>query len=94
MTPAAEARVRAAVAELADALVAALLDAEAGRPDGPPRLLSLAEAADRAGIGRSTLYAAIGAVGDGRLHTVKLGRRRLVPETALAEFLARAERRS
>jgi excisionase family DNA binding protein len=88
MTPTAEARVREAV----DALAAALLDAirEQARPvaEGPERLLSIPEAADLAGLGRSALYDLIGR---GELRTLKVGRRRLVPASAIAELAARAD---
>lgn len=82
----------AAVRQAADALAAALLDAirEQARPADPPeRLLSMAEAAHVAGLGRSALYSLISR---GELRTLKVGRRRLVPASALAELAARAAR--
>ncbi len=87
MTPTAEARVREAV----DALAAALLDAlrEQGHPvaEGPERLLSIPEAAALAGLGRSALYALIGR---GELRSLKVGRRRLVPASAIRELVERS----
>lgn len=83
MTPIAEARVRAAVAELADALLAAL-DERDERRDTPPRLLSVAEAAAALGIGRSAAYAELSV---GRLASVKVGRRRLVPAAAIERYI-------
>lgn len=81
MTPAAELAIRVAVAELADALIAAIGEPQAqGAPD---RLYSVTEAAQRLGIGRTRLYAEIGA---GRVRSVRSGRRRLVPSSALLEF--------
>lgn len=77
-------RLVAAVAELVEALRADL-QATMAAPDGPDRLLSIPEAADALGIGRSALYGEIGA---GRLRTVKVGRRRLVPSSAIAERIA------
>lgn len=63
-------------------------------PNGPLRegdlddgCLSVAGAAGFAGVGRTTLYAAITA---GALATVKVGRRRLVPRRALVRWLAGA----
>ncbi len=45
----------------------------------------LAEAAAQLGIGRSKLYSEIAA---GRLRTVAIGRRRLVPRSELERYLA------
>jgi excisionase family DNA binding protein len=78
VTPAAEARIRAAAAELAEALVAAVAAQEcAPRPE---RLLSIAEAAELAGVGRTALYQAM-ARGDVR--SVRIGRRRLIPASSI-----------
>jgi excisionase family DNA binding protein len=74
-------RVAAAVAELVDALRAEIADA-ARHPD-VERLLSIAEAAETLGISRTALYSAIES---GRLRSVKVGRRRLIPASALAEL--------
>jgi excisionase family DNA binding protein len=77
-----EAAVRAAV----DALVAAILAAATPEAaDAPDRLLSVDEAAALLGIGRSRLYDEIAAA---RVRSVKVGRRRLVPSGAIAEFIA------
>jgi excisionase family DNA binding protein len=87
MTPQAEARVRQAV----DALAAALLDAiREAQPvaEGPERLFSVAAAAAVTGLGRSSVYELIGR---GELRTLKVGRRRLVPASAIAELAARAD---
>ncbi len=84
MTAEHEVRVREAVAELADALLAAMRAAEAG--PGPDRLLSVNEAAEMLGIGRSALYAELAA---GRLRSLKIGRRRVVPSGAIAEYVRR-----
>ena len=85
MTTDHEAAVREAVQALASALLAAVRADEAG-PTGPDRLLSVDEAARHLGIGRSALYGELAA---GRLRSLKVGRRRLVPSGALVEFVAR-----
>lgn len=85
----AEARVRAAVDELAAALLAL---ARAGRPEHDPaavELLGVAEFARRAGIGRSTTYIA---VADGSLRSLKVRGRRLIPASELARLAAGAGR--
>ncbi|WP_063129353.1 helix-turn-helix domain-containing protein [Nocardia fusca] len=43
-------------------------------------------ACQRLGIGRSGLY---DLMNSGELHSVKIGRRRLVPESAIADYIAR-----
>jgi excisionase family DNA binding protein len=53
------------------------------------RLLSLDEAAERLGVGRSTTKTLLGR---GRLKSLKLGKRRLVPESAIDELIAELER--
>lgn len=78
-----ETRVRAAVTELADALLAA---AEAAQiRDLPDRLLSVDQAAEVCGVSRTRLYTELQS---GRLRSIKVGRRRLVPSSAIAEFAA------
>lgn len=83
MTNDAEATIRAAVDALAAAILAAVR-ADAA-PAAPDRLLSIDEAASALGIGRSILYGEIAA---GRLRSVKVGRRRLVPAGALTDYIA------
>jgi excisionase family DNA binding protein len=86
MTADHEAAIRAATDALAAAILAAVR-AEADDHDaGPEQLLSIDRAAILAGVGRTSIYAAIGA---GRLRSVKVGRRRLVPASALAELADR-----
>jgi excisionase family DNA binding protein len=71
-------------------LVAALRDeiAVEARPSErePDRLLSIDQAARALGIGRTALYSEIGA---GRIRSVKVGRRRLVPSSAISEVASR-----
>ncbi len=75
-------RLTAAVTEL----VAALRDeiATERRPTErqPDHLLSIEQAARALGIGRTALYSEIGA---GRIRSVKVGRRRLIPSSAISE---------
>jgi excisionase family DNA binding protein len=81
-------RLTAAVTEL----VAALRDeiATQRRPSErePDRLLSIEQAARALGIGRTALYSEIGA---GRIRSVKVGRRRLVPSSAISEVASGRE---
>jgi excisionase family DNA binding protein len=76
-------RLALAVAELVDA-IREELRADAA-PAGPDRLLSVDEAAAMLGISRVSIYGEINA---GRLQTLTVGRRRLVPAAAIAEFIA------
>jgi excisionase family DNA binding protein len=77
----------AAAADALEAAAAALRRAaEAPAPsEGPDRLLSVEEASRALGVGRSTVYAELGA---GRLRSVRVGRRRLIPAAAVAERMA------
>jgi multidrug efflux pump subunit AcrA (membrane-fusion protein) len=85
MTPDAETRVRAAVAELADALLALASESAPRRGDiAPVELVSVAEFARRAGIGRSSAYLS---VADGSVRTVKVRGRRLVPASELGRLV-------
>lgn len=59
-------------------------EAEAG-PRAPDRLLSVDQAAAALSLGRSLVYAEIGA---GRLRSVKVGRARRIPASAIAEYIA------
>ena len=77
-------RVELAVREL----VAALRD-ELRPPPEPPALVDIATAARLLGISRTSLYAALDS---GQLASRHIGRRRLVPRSALEEYAAGAER--
>jgi hypothetical protein len=82
MTP----RLEAAVAELAAALRDELRAEVQPVADGPERLLTIEQARQAmGGIARSTLYAELVA---GRVRSVKVGRRRLVPASAITDRLA------
>jgi excisionase family DNA binding protein len=53
-----------------------------------PRLNTIGQTSERLGICRANLY---NLLGSGRLRSVKIGRRRLVPEQAIADFIAGLE---
>jgi hypothetical protein len=80
MTP--EDRVRAAVEELADALLAVARE-PADHDAAPVELISVAEFARRAGIGRSSAYLG---VADGSIRSLRLRGRRIVPASELARL--------
>ena len=73
-------------------LVAALRDeiATERRPSQrePDHLLSIEQAARALGVGRTALYSEIGA---GRVRSVKVGRRRLIPSSAITEVASAQE---
>ena len=50
-----------------------------------PRLLSIRQAAREINIGRTAVY---GLPRDGKLKSVKIGRRRLIPRDAIEAFIA------
>lgn len=56
--------------------------------EAAPRLHPITAAAARIGMSRSRLYELLGA---GELRSVKVGRRRLIPESAIADYIARVE---
>lgn len=85
MTAEREADVRTAVDELVAALLAmvrAEVDSVAAAPD---RLLGIHEAATALGIGRTALYHQLTT---GRLRSFKVGRRRLIPASAIGAYIA------
>jgi excisionase family DNA binding protein len=82
MTPDAEQRVREAAQRFADELIAAVA---ASAPAGPERLLSVDEAAQLLGIGRSKLYQLLAA---GRLRSLSIGDRRLIPASSIDAYIA------
>ena len=69
--------------------------AETGAETAPERGYSIEEAASRIGIGRSMTYELLA---DGRLESITIGRRRIIPESAIRALMqrqleaARAER--
>lgn len=81
MTP----RVQAAMAELVEALAEAVRTEAATGPAAPDRLLSIDQTADALGIGRTATYNELQA---GRLRSLKVGRRRLVSASAIADYIA------
>ena len=78
-------RLDAALAELAAALREEIALASSPVPNAPERLHDIRSASALLGVGRSLLYSEIGA---GRLSSLKCGRRRLVSDSALREFVA------
>ena len=78
------ARLESAIAELVAAIRA---EAALVTPDLPDRLLSIDEAAKALGIGRSMTYELIGR---GDLRSLKIGRRRVVASSAIADYAGRA----
>lgn len=79
---------------MSDALAAALRpivavlveEVLASRSEAPDRLLSIEQAADALAISRTRLYREMDA---GRVRTVRSGRRRLVPASAVQETIER-----
>lgn len=78
-------RLDSAVAELIEALRESVREEAASAPRAPDRLLSIEEAADALGIGRTAAYNELQA---GRLRSLKVGRRRLVSASAIAAYIA------
>lgn len=76
-------RLEAALAELAAAIREEV--AATTLPGAPDRLLTAEQAAEHLNVGRTTVYELMAA---GRLRRVKVGRRTLVPSSALAELTA------
>ena len=59
------------------------------RPDpAVPRLLSVEDAAEALGLSRASLYKELAS---GRLRSVRIARRRLVPASALGDFITTLE---
>jgi excisionase family DNA binding protein len=56
--------------------------------DHPPSLHQIPAAMARLSIGRSTIY---NLMDSGALRSVKVGKRRLIPESAIAEFISQLE---
>ena len=77
-------RLAAALAELAAAIRADVLAEVAPVANAPDRLLSVDEAAAMLGLGRTATYGELQA---GRLRSVKVGRRRLIPAEAVSAFI-------
>ncbi len=78
-------RLAAALSELVAALREEIAAEARPDPAAPERLLSVAQTAEITGLGRTRLYAELDA---GRLRSLKVGRRRLVPAGAIGEYVA------
>lgn len=81
-------RLPAAIAELVEAIREEVRRELLANVDSS-RLLSVDEAAEQLGIGRTALYGEIAA---GRLATVKIGRRRLIPASSVETRIYRGLR--
>jgi len=80
-------QLEAAIRQLVDALREELVVTAA--PDAPERLLTVDDArAALGGIARSTIYVEIA---EGRLRSLSVGRRRLIPSGAIAAYIANRE---
>ena len=86
MKPQSEAAVRAGVEAFVAGLLQAMRAEATPAQDVPERLLSIDEAAATLGVARSTLYGQLGS-GRGHLHSIVVGRRRLVAASAIREFV-------
>lgn len=79
-------RLAIAITALVEALREELREEAVADPRTPDRLLSIPEAAARASIGRTLMYDLIGR---GEVRTLRAGRRVLIPESALSEWITR-----
>jgi excisionase family DNA binding protein len=79
-------RLDAALRELADALRAEIAAEAVAAASAPEPLYDLASVSALTSLGRTFLYGEIQA---GRLKSVKCGRRRLIPASAIADYTAR-----
>ena len=86
MTAEQEVALRAAVEQLVAVLLDAVRTGARREPEAPERLHDLRSAAARLSVGRSFIYGEIAA---GRLRSLKCGRRRLIADSALREYIAR-----
>ena len=87
MTADTEARVRAAVDQLADALLAAIRERDDARAGAPERLYDLRRTAELlGGLSRSALYE--GPIAHGDLRVTRVGRRVMVAESAIRAYIA------
>lgn len=80
-------RLAIAVTELIEALRESVRAEAATAPRAPDRLLSVDEAAALLSLGRSLVY---GEMAAGRLRSIKVGRRRLIPAGAITDYIAQA----
>jgi excisionase family DNA binding protein len=78
-------RLSLAMAELVEALREALRDEAAAALRTPDRLLDVDEAATLLSLGRTSVYGELAA---GRLRSIRIGRRRLIPGDAVRSYIA------
>jgi excisionase family DNA binding protein len=86
MTENTEARIRVALAQLGDAIADALRESK--EHDEVERLLDIDTAARMLSLGRTKVYSELQA---GRLRSVRAGRRRLIPASAIADYAERGD---
>ena len=79
-------RLTAALIELVAALREEIRDELRTVSTAPDRLLSVDEAAATLGLGRTSVFQELAA---GRLRSMSVGRRRLIPAAAISEFIHR-----
>lgn len=80
-------RLAVAISELVEALREELRTEADASPRAPDQLLDVLGAARQLGLGRTVCYRLIDS---GQLRSMKVGRRRLVPQSAVDAFIARA----
>ena len=78
-------RLAAALSELVEALREELRTEAEASPRAPDRLLDVEEAAATLGLGRTSVYVEIAA---GRLRSLRVGRRRLIPAASITAYIA------
>ena len=84
MTSERETAIRDAILALTAAIMAAVRDETTPVANAPGRLLSIDEAAAALGLGRTALYPELMS---GRLRSFKVGRRRLIPASAIDAYI-------
>lgn len=78
-------RLADAISALVEAIREELRQEAQARPRTPDRLLDVDEASAALSLGRSLVYQEIAA---GRLRSLKVNRRRLIPASAIADYIA------
>ena len=84
MSPVDEMALRQALEDLGDYLLTIARSASEGTAGTPDRLYSIDQTCEILGCGRSLIYSEFAA---GRLTSLKVGRRRLIPRSAIAQYV-------